>query len=679
MNMETFLNMEHDPWSAAAVDPHDPAHHDAFIGNGHLGIRVPVEGETSPYPEFIPPYTAPGGAQQHGLWSMNSLVPAFNFMQLELSCGGQCFRRHNGVWRNYRQVLDFGTATVTTSCEWQIEPGTLHVEYRIYLTRHQRELGVVELRVTAGFDGEITVTDRVDAGFIEELSQPRNYYRSQICPATAQVYSARVGVHNRLAAAATLLTVDFDGEHREELSCTPTGFERVCMFSLKRGGNLRITKFAAFAADNETPDPVNGALGVVAFAAVRPEKVRQRHEACWRELWDHDIETSHPGLQKLVRNALFQLYCNLGAGSSHIPGPVGLAGNHWGGHAFWDNEIWMFPVVALLNPALGRCFVDYRYRTLDGARRNAVRSGCRGTQWAWESAEFGDETIPDLIYAHQHHITSDIALAYYQYYLITGDDTFLAGRALPVITGAADFWLSRVTFNTAMGRYEIKAVCCVDEYAGIQDNNTSTNYSAVCTLRLAAALSEKLGLAANPEWRRVADRIWLPYDDAHGCHREYEHYDGGTIKQADTVLMIYPWRMPMDDDAKRRTVEYYGSKYPPGAIMMGSTIDGIIAGELGDAARLWKNLLSLLPHFRDPFGIVSESPLNEVCSFQTGLGGLLQLVVMGMGGLRLSEGGLTAHPPCLPEQVGYIRLHNICFGGRVFSLQIDHHGVSEIK
>jgi len=65
-----------------------------------------------------------------------------------------------------------------------------------------------------------------------------------------------------------------------------------------------------------------------------------------------------------------------------------------------------------------------------------------------------------------------------------------------------------------------------------------------------------------------------------------------------------------------------------------------------------------------------ETPLNETLSFMTGLGGLLQLVLMGFAGIRIHDDYLEV-TPCVPAKVGVLTVHGLHYGGTAFDLSIN--------
>src|SRR5207237_2100339 len=104
------------------------------------------------------------------------------------------------------------------------------------------------------------------------------------------------------------------------------------------------------------------------------------------------------------------------------------------GHVFWDADTWMFPPLLVLHPEIARSMVGFRYRSLAAARRNAAHNGYRGAMYPWESDELGDEATPRFAWQnalYENHVTGDVALAQWQYYLATGDSAWRRVTATP--------------------------------------------------------------------------------------------------------------------------------------------------------------------------------------------------------------------------------------------------------
>ena len=666
---EFFSRKDIDPWIRECRDIYSPGHKDAFIGNGLIGLRVPPEGEPSVYPAFQAVKMAPGGTQMYGLWDEEGMVPAFNFLGLKLVHGRMVYRRDSGAILNYVQKLDWRTATVTTECDWHHWGCVFHIETKIWLSRSSQNTGCVEMTVTSDKDTGFCIQDIVDGSFIPGHT-PMEYKLGAfyILP---KVVSSRFGGHK--VAVATALTID--GEDAPgNVKCTPGGYERQCIIMLKKDTPCKIIKYATMVSDEKSDDPVNTAATLAGYAIENHEKMRSDHEKAWAKLWENRIETDHPGVQMLVNDGLYHLYCNLDEnGKGGVPGPCGLSGNAWANHIFWDAETWSFPPAALLNPGMASNYTQYRFNSLPGARRNAAALGLPGILFPWEGGKSGDELIPGLIYSKQHHINADVVLAVWKYYLATGDDVFLREQAAELIFGWADFWAARAVFNAEKDRYEIRKVCCPDEGARIQDNNAFTNYGAKFTLELAEKIAKKLNLEVKPEWKAVAEKLWIPINEEKQYIIEFEGYCGQEVRQGDAILLIYPMEMPMSETMAKNTCDYYRDKYPAQKIMMSSAIHGIIDAQLGDAQSSWNMFLDLLPHFRGDYMLVSEAPYNETISLLTGICGMLQLVMMGWGGIRIHEDGLKVSPN-LPEAINFLKITGLHYMGEKYDLYINKSG-----
>jgi trehalose/maltose hydrolase-like predicted phosphorylase len=300
--------------------------------------------------------------------------------------------------------------------------------------------------------------------------------------------------------------------------------------------------------------------------------------------------------------------------------------------------------------------------------------------YPWEADERGQETTPHFAVQNARseiHVNGDVALAQWQYYLITGDSTWLVQDGFPVIRETADFWVSRAVHDSVRDRYHIENVVSVHEgLIGVTDD-AYTNAVARKNLEIALAASQRIGQEPNPEWSQVATKLHMPYDSASEFYRTYEGAPDSTLG-AVTPLLSYPLGVPMSERAKRAQLEQAVKRLlteGPGA-MMGSTLLSVDAAELGDRALVD----SLLPHsykgwVKGPFLMLSETPTNDAVNFVTGAGGFLQQVLFGWTGLRLSEQGLeAAFPPVLPSSVKRLVLRNVYSRGARYDVVVDSTG-----
>lgn len=143
--------------------------------------------------------------------------------------------------------------------------------------------------------------------------------------------------------------------------------------------------------------------------------LRPSQEKAWKELWlNSRVEvTGSETLSKALIGCMFYLlsaFPSIHDTSSDFGGvsPGGLSnggdGQDYWGHVFWDQvsrlavdawlsdlyycmlthvtssnvlqqDIWMYPSIALFYPKLARAVLEYRVRTIDGAKDNAEKQG----------------------------------------------------------------------------------------------------------------------------------------------------------------------------------------------------------------------------------------------------------------------------------------------------------------
>ncbi|EAT35267.1 AAEL012555-PA [Aedes aegypti] len=227
------------------------------------------------------------------------------------------------------------------------------------------------------------------------------------------------------------------------------------------------------------------------------DELLRLHGDLWRAFWnDFDITAEgNPTLERIIRASVFYLISNfpLNPSRSHLFGglsPTGLGRggsnlDDYEGHSFWDTEIWMFPVVNLIESRFAEMMVDYRFRRMDAARQNALASGFRGAKYPWESAWSGIEVTQPCcpeVAQFQHHITADISFALRQYFAATQDLAWLRNQGCPLAQAIAEFWASLISPDPVTGLFDIKEVMGPDEDHENVTNNAYTNVVAAYAL-----------------------------------------------------------------------------------------------------------------------------------------------------------------------------------------------------
>lgn len=207
----------------------------------------------------------------------------------------------------------------------------------------------------------------------------------------------------------------------------------------------------------------------------------------------------------------------------------------------------MYPALLLMFPSLARSLVQYRADRLEGAYEKAKSYSppYEGAMFPWESARTGVETCPEWAATglREQHISADISLSVWQYYLVTKDAQWLAAVGMPILVGIADFYVSRAEFDESRKTAHINDVIPPDEYVDHVDDSVYTNFAAAEALRFTLRAAEETGtvLGHAEAYAELATALVILFNEELGIHPEYLGYNGSTIKQADAVMLHYPW------------------------------------------------------------------------------------------------------------------------------------------
>ncbi|XP_051778005.1 protein-glucosylgalactosylhydroxylysine glucosidase isoform X2 [Erpetoichthys calabaricus] len=373
------------------------------------------------------------------------------------------------------------------------------------------------------------------------------------------------------------------------------------------------------------------------LALVASGKLCSSHKCAWAELWSLcGIRVGGPlalnqaliGCVYYLLSALPPLQVEGFLFNGISPGGLsnGKKGEDYWGHVFWD----------------------------------------QGVKFAWESALTGEEMCPEEIYGQKEiHINGDVCFAFQQYLYATGDlSLFREEGGWPLVQGIAEYWVSRVTWNTEHGWYEIKGVMPPDEYHVDVDNSVYTNVVAKYSLEFAVELAQLLQIEVPEEWQEVGSKIKVPFDPDEQYHPEFDGFQKGeTVKQADVVLLGFPLGYPMSEDVRRNDLEFYEPLTDQGGPSMTWGMFAVGWMELKQKARAQAHLMKCFNNIQEPYKVWSEySDGTGAVNFLTGMGGFLQAVLFGYTGFRIKKESLN-FDPAFPEDITDFSITGVCYLG----------------
>jgi trehalose/maltose hydrolase-like predicted phosphorylase len=658
-----------------------------FTGNGMLGVRVPPSGQG------YASGTVPAQSELAGFyaWPSGSPTVSQNVQQraniptwstLTFSDGGQAFTVPGPGVSNWHQSIDLHTGVVTTTARWTAPDGHVtDLTYQVLTDRASQYVGLVQLQFTPQWTGQATITDAID-GTADTTASP--LLTSQVSKGwnTAAdqdwVTVGTVGTNIQATLASQLQTSpNITATNTETDQTTDQSVGQQLSFPVTDGQTYTITKYVGVESSQDASDTVGAAQAQASSAASTGwTSLLAANNAAWASLWKGWIEVrGNRTLATDVNASEFYLWSSTRDGVDWSVSPAGLSSNGYDGHIFWDAETWMYPTLLAQHPDLAAGMDAYRDQRLTQAEQHATATGYAGARFPWESALDGTEQIPPPVSVnseglYEQHITADIALAQWQYYLVTGDRGWLATQGWPVISGAATFWASRATLGSD-GRYHIDGVTGPDEENPDVNDEVYTNVGAMRTLQDAVQAAHVLGIAAPASWSQIAAGLVVPVNSNLNIHPEFSGYAGQLVKQADVTMLQYPWGYSMPGKLALGDLNYYVPRSDPGGPSMDDAINLIDTAALGTpgcSAYVYTER-SYQPFIRDVFHQFSETRTGGAFTFMTGIGGFLQEFLYGYSGMRWDSSNVGLDPS-LTSQISGIVLHDVQWRGRVFEVAI---------
>ncbi len=554
----------------------------------------------------------------------------------------------------YERALDFRSGVLSRELIWRTPGGK---EVRVRSTRMvpltQRHLVVLSFEVTL-LDEKASVSissqllNRQDAA--AELvvtsesgaADPRKadrFDRRVLEPVlhSADAETGRLSLGYRTAQSGMTIGVVADHEletasaHSMQVHAEDDLAKVIFQVAAEPGVPIRLTKLVSYHTATSVPpreliDRCERTLARTHEQGVTHQYAEQRQ---WLDdYWSRcDVEIpGHPKLQQAVRWNLFAL-CQASARAEGQGIPAkGVTGSGYGGHYFWDTEIYVMPFLTYTMPWVARNALRFRYSMLSSARSRAHELSQKGALFPWRTINGHEASAYYAAGTAQYHIDADIAYALSKYVGATGDDDFLTRGAIDILVETARLWADLGFWRDESRRtFHIHGVTGPDEYTTVVNDNLYTNVLARFNLRRAAKavwrlerddpdafaeLVRRTGLDPDEavEWAECADAMFIPYDEFLGIHPQDAHfleremwdlentplekrplllhyhplviYRFQVLKQADVVLALFLQAEEFSADQKRADFDYY-DPITTGDSTLSAVVQSIVAAEVG--------------------------------------------------------------------------------------------------
>lgn len=604
----------------------------------------------------------------------------------------------------YERSLDFRTGVLTRDLLWRT-PGGKRV--RVRSTRmvplEQRHLAILtfevtlldqraslaissqlvnrqdEQRETAPLDqsGGGTADPRRAEAFDRRVLQPRIHGAD---PATGRLElgyrAAQSGMTLGVVADHVLETAS---PYSLEVHAEDDLAKAIYRVAAEPGVPVRLTKLVSFHTAATVPPRELIDRCERTLARTHEEGVAHQYAAqsAWLEaFWARaDVEVpGQPEVQQAIRWNLFSILQASARAEGQGIAAKGVSGSGYGGHYFWDTEIYVMPFLTYTMPWAARNALRFRYNLLDSARSRARELSQKGALFPWRTISGQEASAYYAAGTAQYHIDADVAYALSQYVGATGDDEFLAREAVDIFVETARMWADLGFWRDETRRtFHIHGVTGPDEYTTVVNDNLYTNVLARFNLRRAARavwelqrddpaaydeLVRRTGLSADEpdEWAECADGMSIPYDSFLGIHPQDRHfleremwdlentpldkrplllhyhplviYRFQVLKQADVVLALYLQGEDFTAEQKKADFEYY-DPITTGDSTLSAVMQSIVAAEVGYHALALRYFHSAL------FVDLADRHNNTADGVHVAsTGGVWSALVGGFGGFR---------------------------------------------
>ncbi|MFB7597421.1 glycoside hydrolase family 65 protein [Streptomyces sp. NPDC056160] len=673
------------------------------LSNGHVGWRGNLdEGEPHGLPgsylngvyEVHPlPYAEAGyGYPESG----QTVINITNGKVLRLLVDDEPFDLRYGRLVSHERVLDLRGGMMERTCEWISPAGTrIRVRSTRMVSLSQRSIGAIAYEVEP-VDCSVRVVIQSELVANEQLPQANGDPRAAMAlqaplePEEDFASGNRLRLVHRTRRSGLRVAVAADhvvtGPER-----TTTGSEshpdlaRLTVASvLEPGQKLRVEKLVAhgWSGTRSRPamsDQVDAALAAAAHGGWTALAEEQR--AYLEDFWARaDVEVDgDEEIQQAVRFALFHvLQAGARAEERAIPAK-GLTGSGYDGHAFWDTEMFVLPLLTYTSPNAVAEALRWRQNTLPAARERAAQLGLHGAAFPWRTIEGEEGSAYWPAGTAAFHVNADIAHAVVRYVAATGDTDFERGTGMELLVETARLWRS-LGHHDHRGTFHIDGVTGPDEYSAVADDNTYTNLMARANLRAAADVverhpkeAERLGAddEESAAWRDAAESMNIPYNAELRVHEQsagftrYQRWDFAStradqyplmlhfpyfdlyrkqvVKQADLVLAMYTCGSEFDEEHIARNFAYYEPLTVRDS-SLSAAVQAVIAAQAG--------------FLRLAYDYASEAALMDLEDLEhntrdglhiASLAGTWMALVAGFGGTRRARDTLE-FAPRLPER-----------------------------
>lgn len=677
------------------------------LSNGHIGLRGNLdEGEPYGIPgtylagvhELRPlPYAESGyGYPESG----QSVVDVTNGKVLRLLVDDEPLDVRYGELHAHERVLDLQAGTLARSLDWTSPAGrSVQVRSTRLVSFTHRAVAAIAYEVTAQADGTRVI---VQSELVANEPQPAASADPRVAATLAKPFVAvsqdgdeqgaillhRTKESKLLVGAGCDHRATAPGEVTVEQETREDWARTTFSTTLDAGQTLRVVKLLAYAwsaqrseaaVRDQVAAALTGARDVGWDGLVRDQ--REWLDAFWAGA-DVRVEGDDV-LQQAVRFGLFHVVQAAARVERRALGSKGLTGPGYDGHAFWDTEGFVLPVLVATHPKAARDALLWRHATLPIAREHAKVLELEGAAFAWRTIAGQECSGYWPAGTAAFHLNADIAYAVERYRAATADEAFDRDIGVELLVETARLWAS-LGHHDRHGVWHLDGLTGPDEYTAVADDNVFTLLMAARNLRAAVEACVRhpdraadLGVTTEEShaWALAADSARPPYDEQLGVHEQsrgftvyrewdfaeaeyplflhapyFQIYRSQVVKQADLVLAMHWCGDAFTAEEKARNLDYYERRTVRDSSLSAAT-QAVLCAETRH--------LDLAYAYAHEAALVDLHDLHQNSRdgmHMASLAGAWIALVEGFAGMR-EYGGRLSFDPVLPAGITELAFH----------------------
>lgn len=657
---------------------------------------------------------------RHPFWRVG-IVNLPYYLGLEVYADGEKLDMEKSKVSGYRRWLNMKTATLYRVLTWETTAGKkLELCFRRFMNPELKFVCVQDLKIRM-LSG---ASDIMVKSFIDNDVRTNGYdkYRQRKTGSDGDMIFSDITT-NLDGRVVTVSRMRCSTPGSFEIRAQERRINVVSTFRLEENREAEILKISAQLADVYFERDKLFEKGKEILEQCFNEgmdKLHRAHTEKWAANWAaSDIkikadDSAGYNSQLAIRQAIYHLFRARSGDHRALNCAKGTTSEAYLGSVCWDMEIFFQPFYIYTQPELARMTPLYRYHILDGARRSAGSMNYAGARYPWQTDRNGDEVCALWEYAdHEIHITADVVIGIWHYYLNTNDTDYLYNYGLEIIIETARYWTTRVDRVAGRPGWQLYGVMGPDEYKPVSNNNAYTNFTAALNLRLVGKVVKMIKDGAPETYERlcgkisfdeaeiklfneIADGLPIPVDNERNIVWQCDDFDTAyaeidieglwedktqlfgkfttqekryrskCLKQSDVIALMAVFTEAFTMEQKKASYEYYN----PYTIHDSSNSichNQILAANMGcaDAAYdNWKKSIDI------DFGTRPRS--SDGVHFAN-VGGMWQEVVLGFCGMASAlNAGILTFNPCLPEEIKEISFR-IMWKGSWLNVTVTPH------